>query len=236
MGAGALGAGPVSMKAVAMVDDEWFPVLGPGPVGEVRTTLAWWRTSSVARRALQDDELRLDLIGAAGDEQLLVLVRGTQAVEDPDLIEVQPVWQQAADRVVADVRASLALTIRIRVAIRDHGPDLTWAWAGTALEGRAATAWTHMFADRKDRLWLESNLGCEELIYPYQGLEVATEHVASWVQDNVIEHEQVTWPRCPEHFHPLYPTATPADAFWLCERDPGVRIPIGSYLPPYGGG
>jgi hypothetical protein len=192
--------------------------------------------SSAARRALEDDDLRLDLIRSVGGEQLRVFVRrGAQAVDDPDLLEVQPVWQQAADRVVADVRASTALTIEIRIAISDHGPDLTWVWAGTPLESRAATWWTAMFPERMDgslHLWLESNLGCEELQYPATTSADATEQVATWVQDNVIEHEHITWPRCPEHFHPLYPTGTPVGAFWLCDRDATVRIAIGSYMAP----
>jgi hypothetical protein len=153
-------------------------------------------------------------------------------------------WTRAADRVFADVVATAGDGWWWRVEVHedeevwpDRLPVLDGAYGSTAVFAVLGTGEPPPLPRRPlafPEVWLHA--GDPDLTQSATSLhesdddaEEDTAHVASVVQDWVVDAVHGAWPACPGHGHPAAPTLDDArTAVWVCPGDEHVVALIGS--------
>jgi hypothetical protein len=168
-----------------------------------------------------------------GDPPPQVLDRDHEAIAQwrSRLLAAQPLWQQAAELVFADVARTTSQRWEWRVTIRDTAPE--WPAPNAAELGTGIRVTQARPPARRPQrrlqlpeLRLVGNGWDQGLPDDPANLAEAIVHLADVAQDRIIEETHRLWPRCPHHDHPL--SIAPANGpAWICPTRRDVVAPVG---------
>lgn len=155
----------------------------------------------------------------------------------------QELWEQAAERVFADLDPAISIGQDWRIVVEEDELDRPRRVIDHDSQGnysahvRYPAGWKRPEPVRRrlllPRLALRTSTCGTNLLFAVgqeaANIDGAVAHLAEWLQDEVIEDTLTAWPKCPDHEHPLT-LAGPHDTTWTCPATDRAVAEVGHLL------